>query len=201
MLYYFGRFVFLLYFKLFYRLQVSGSANLPGMKPFIICANHISWMDPLAIGAAIPAWYRINYMAKKELFKNYILRKLLLMVGAFPVNRQDADFTAVKKAYNLLKEGQVLGVFPEGTRSTNGLMQKAYNGAALIAVRSGIPILPVAVEGPYRFFEPLTIHIGQLFVLPPLIYEQKNEKKEQLDALSAIIISNINKLLPEKQSK
>ncbi len=196
MLYYFGRFVFLLYLKLFYRIKFIGRSNIPGRKPFIICANHISWLDPMAVAAALPAWYKINYMAKKELFKNPVLNFLLPMAGAFPVNRQEADLIAIKKAYLILKEGNVLGLFPEGTRSRNGIMQKAYNGAALIAVRSGVPILPVAVEGPYRFFKTLKVHVGEPFVLPPLVYELKNEKREQLDSMSDLIMNKISNLLP-----
>jgi 1-acyl-sn-glycerol-3-phosphate acyltransferase len=197
LLYYFARFVFLIYLKVFYRLTIIGRTNIPSRKPFIVCANHISWLDPLSVGVALPAWYRINYMAKKELFSNFVMRFLLQSAGAFPVNRQDADLIAVKKAYLILKEDQVLGLFPEGTRSKSGVMQKAYNGAALIAVRSGVPILPVAVEGPYRPFKPVKVHIGKPFVLPPLVYEQKNEKREQLDEMSDIIMSSISRLLAE----
>ncbi len=200
MLYYVARLVFLLYLKTFYRLQIVGRANIPGRKPFIVCANHISWLDPFAVGAAFPAWYRINYMAKKELFSNYILRYLLIRAGAFPVNRQEADLIAVKKAYLILKEGHVLGLFPEGTRSKSGVMQKAYNGAALIAVRSGVPILPVAVEGPYRLFKKIRVHIGKPFVLPPLVYEKKNEKREQLEIMSDTIMNAICRLLAENRN-
>jgi len=201
LLYYFARFVFLIYLKLFYRITIIGRTNIPGRKPFIICANHISWLDPLSVGIALPAWYRIHYMAKKELFSNFIMRFLLIKAGAFPVNRQDADLIAVKKAYSVLKEGHVLGLFPEGTRSKSGVLQKAYNGAALIAVRSGVPILPVAVEGPYRLFKPVKVHIGKAFVLPPLVYEQKNEKREQLDDMSNTIMSSISRLLTEQNNK
>ncbi len=201
LLYYFARFVFLIYLKVFYRITIIGRTNIPGRKPFIICANHISWLDPLSVGVALPAWYRINYMAKKELFSNFIMRFLLIRAGAFPVNRQEADLIAVKKAYLLLKEGHVLGLFPEGTRSKTGVLQKAYNGAALIAVRSGVPILPVAVAGPYRLFNPVKVHIGKPFVLPPLVYEQKNEKREQLEEMSDMIMGSISRLLLEQNNK
>jgi len=201
LLYYFARFIFLIYLKVFYRITIFGRTNIPGRKPFIVCANHISWHDPLSVGVALAARYRINYMAKKELFSNFILRFLLIRAGAFPVNRQEADLIAVKKAYLILKEGNVLGLFPEGTRSASGVMQKAYNGAALIAVRSGVPILPVAIEGPYRLFKPVKVHIGKPFVLPPLIYEQKNKKREQLEEMSDLIMNTISRLLTEQKNK
>jgi 1-acyl-sn-glycerol-3-phosphate acyltransferase len=198
MLYIVSRFVFLIILKLFFLLRIQGRDNLPARKPFIVCANHISLLDPLAVGAAIPAHYHIYYMAKKELFDNIILNRLLLMVGAFPVNRQEPDLNAVKRAYTILKEGNVLGLFPEGTRSKSGAIQKAFNGAALIAVRSGVPILPVAIEGPYCLFKPLKVHIGQPFTLPALVYEQKTEKKEQLEEMSCLIMNNISRMLPEQ---
>lgn len=114
------------------------------------------------------------------------------------MNRQEADFGAVKKAYQLLKEGQVVGMFPEGTRSTSGNIQEAYNGAALIAVRSGVPILPVAIEGTYRLFSPLKFYIGKPIVMPPLVYDSKEEKKALLNAMSCDIMRNIAKLIPDK---
>ncbi len=196
MLYIIGRFVFLIILKLFFLLRIRGRDNIPARKPFIICANHISMLDPMAVGAAIPVKYHIYYMAKKELFENIILKKLLLMVGAFPVNRQETDLYAVKRAYTILKEEKVLGIFPEGTRSKSGALRKAFNGAALIAVRSGVPILPVAIEGPYRLFRPLKVYIGKPFTLPPLVYEQKTEKKEQLEEMSYLIMNNISRMLP-----
>lgn len=198
LLYYFGRAVFCLYLKIFYHLTIHNTDNIPGRKPFIICSNHIFWLDPLAVAAALPASYKIHFMAKKELFNNFLTSYLFRKVYAFPVNRQDADLGAIKKAYQLLKEGQVLGLFPEGTRSKTNRMLKAYNGAALISVRSGVPVLPVAIVGPYRLFKRINVFIGPPFVLPPLIYDHKEKKREQLDEMSEIIMKNIGKLMPEK---
>lgn len=114
------------------------------------------------------------------------------------MNRHEADYSAVKKAYHLLREGQVVGMFPEGARSTSGEVQKAYNGAALIAVRSGVPILPVAIEGTYRLFSPLKFYIGKPFVMPPFVYNSKEEKKALLNSMSCDIMHNIAKLIPDK---
>jgi len=183
--------------RLAFRVRVSGMEYLPRRKPFIICANHISWLDPITLAVVIPAGYRINFMAKKELFKNPIFAFVLRMVGAYPVDRKSPDYTSIRKSYQLLNEGHVLGLFPEGSRSKSGRLQKAQNGAALIAVRSGVPILPVAIQGPYRFFKPLQVNVGPPFVLPPLVYEDKGEKKEKLEAMSYEIMAHIKRLLPE----
>ena len=198
MVYNFGRYFFMIYLKLLYRYTIHGSKNIPERKPFIICVNHLCWLDPVAVGAAFPSSYKIRYMAKKELFSNFFLSYIFQKAGAFPVNRQDADFGAIKKAYQLIKDGQVLGLFPEGTRSTDGELLKAYNGAALIAVRSGVPILPMAI-GTYRLFRPLHVYIGAPFVLPPLVYENKDQKREQLDAMSRTIMEKISKLISDHQ--
>ncbi len=193
-----GRFVAWVYLKLLFKIKVEGLDNIPKRKPFILCSNHINWMDPLTIGTTLPAYYRIHFMAKQEIFNNFITSLFFRKLGAFPVKRDDADLIAIKTAYQLLKEGQVLGLFPEGSRSKTGEIQKAYNGAALIAVRSGVPIVPIAISGPYRLFKPVKLYLGEPFVLPPLIYDNKAEKKKRLEEMSETIMLKIKKLLPEE---
>ncbi len=200
MLYQIVRMFFLIILKIFYRVKVHGRENIPGRKPFIICSNHISWWDPVVIGTAFPGSYRIHFMAKKELFSNFIFSYLLRKAYAFPLKRKDADYAAIRKAYQLLQDGQVLGLFPEGSRSKSGKLQKPFNGAALIAVRSGVPVLPIAIDGPYRPFKPLHVFIGPPFVLSPLNYEQKEEKKAQLQEMSHHIMGHIKDLLPGHSS-
>jgi len=190
------RLFFLIIVKMLYRVRVHGKENIPGRKPFIICSNHISWWDPVVIGTAFPGSYRIHFMAKRELFSNFIFSYLLHKACAFPLSRKDADYAAIRKAYQLLQDRQVLGLFPEGSRSKSGKLQKPYNGAALIAVRSGVPVLPIAIEGPYRPFKPLNVYIGPPFVLPPLNYDQKEDKKAQLGKMSHHIMGHIKNLLP-----
>lgn len=199
MLYYFGRFIFAIYLRTVYRMKIYGLENVPKKIPFIICSNHLHMLDPTTISSTIPFGYRVYFMAKKELFRNPILAFLLRRVGAFPVNREEADYAAIKKSYQLLKEGKIIGLFPEGTRSKEGILRKAQDGAALIAVRSGVPIMPVAIEGPYRPFKPLKVYVGSAFVLPPLVYEKKEEKKVQLEQMSSIIMTNIARLFPDQQ--
>ncbi|MGM0651663.1 MAG: lysophospholipid acyltransferase family protein [Bacillota bacterium] len=196
-----GRFIAWVYLRLFFKIKVQGLDNIPKRKPFILCSNHINWMDPLTIGTTLPASYRIHFMAKQEIFNNFITSIFFRKLGAFPVKRKNADLAAIKTAYQLLKEGQVLGLFPEGSRSKTGRLQKAYNGAALIAVRSGVPIVPIAISGPYRYFKPVRMFIGEPFVLPPLIYENKEDKKEHLEEMSEMIMINIKKQLPQDSNK
>ena len=199
-LYIFVRLFFAIYLKVFFRLKVHGFEHIPTRTPFIVCSNHISWLDPVTVGASVPASYRIHYMAKKELFNNSVIAYILKKVGAFPLNRKDADYAAIRRAYQLLQRGQVLGLFPEGSRSKNGKLQKAFKGSALIAVRSGVPILPIGISGPYRLFKPLNVFIGPPFVLSPLDYENKEEKNAQLEEMSSQIMKQIRHLLPEQHN-
>jgi len=195
-IYLFGRALFSLYIKVFFRFKVLGKENIPPRKPFIICANHVRMIDPMVVGAAFPPGYKVHFMAKQELFRNSLLSFLLRKAGAFPVDRHEKGYGAIRSSLSLLQSGKIIGLFPEGSRSRDGLLQKAHDGASLIAVRSGYPIIPVAINSTYRLFKKLEVHIGPAFVLPALEYETRDEKKEALEKMSCQIMANIRKLLP-----
>lgn len=198
MLYRIGHFLFKLYFKLFYRLRVIGKEHIPGSGPLLICANHISWFDPLLLACVLPVKFRVHFMAKEELFRNRFFAFILKKLGAFPVNRGAADYASIKKAYQLLQEGKVVFLFPEGSRSANGQLQKAKDGAALIAARQPVPILPAAVIGPYRIGRPLQVRFGPTFTLPNFEFSGRQEKKERLGKMSVLIMEKIGELLPAR---
>lgn len=196
MLYRFGHFVFRIVYRVFYRRRVYGRELLPDQGPLIICSNHISWQDPLSVGTALPPRYRVKFMAKGELFHNPIAGYVLKKVGAFPVDRRIADYGAIRRSFRILDEGGVIGLFPEGTRSRTGELQKIQHGAALIAGRSGAPVLPVLVVGPYRFGHPLSIIIGPTFKVPGLEYDRRADRKVQLKEGSRIIQEHLQSLYP-----
>lgn len=198
MLYRFGHFVCAIFYRIFYRRRLYGSEHIPKEGPLIICANHINWQDPLVIGSAMPPGLQIKFMAKKELFKNPLAAYFLRKVGAFSVDRQSADYGAVRRAIQVLNGNGVLGLFPEGTRgkSTSGQLQKAQKGSALIAGHSGAPLLPVLVVGPYRLGRPLKIICGPVFTIPRLEYNSREEKKEYLEESSRVIIDRLQELFP-----
>lgn len=196
MLYRFGHFIFAIYYRIFYRRRVYGRENVPQQGPLIICANHINWQDPLAIGSALPTNLKIKFMAKEELFHNPLVACILHELGAFPVDRRIADSRAIRRALQILQEGGVIGLFPEGTRGKPGRLQKAQKGAALIAGRSGAPVLPVLVVGPYCLGRPLKIICGPVFQLPKLEYSSREEKKALLEEGSRMIMDHLQELFP-----
>ncbi|NMA92850.1 MAG: 1-acyl-sn-glycerol-3-phosphate acyltransferase [Firmicutes bacterium] len=198
MVYRLGHLLFSCYFKLVYRWQIFGLENIPASGPFIICSNHISWFDPPLIGCSIPPKLMVYFMAKQELFKNFIFGAILKKIGAFPIDRNKVDYAAIRTSFQLLAEGKVICLFPEGTRSKSGRLQPAHPGAAMIAARSKAPVLPVAITGPYRPGRPLLVNFGPVFYLPNL---ERGNRKDNLKAHSKIIMSRIGELLIPDQER
>jgi 1-acyl-sn-glycerol-3-phosphate acyltransferase len=141
-----ARFIVRVVFRaVFMRLEVRGKANVPRSGPLVVCSNHVHNFDPVVVGAAVPR--ALLYMAKKELFAVPGLRGLIRFFGAFPIDRGAADRAALRYAVNAVGEGFALLMFPEGTRSITGRIERVLPGAAFVALRTGAPVLPVAVTG------------------------------------------------------
>lgn len=126
-------------------VRLEGRERIPRDRRFLIIANHISWKDPPAVSLSFDM--HIRYMAKKEVFDLPIWGGLLRASGMIPLRRGEGDRRAVATALRVLAAGQPLGLFPEGTRSRDGIMRRANRGVAFIAMRAGVPILPVGVIG------------------------------------------------------
>jgi 1-acyl-sn-glycerol-3-phosphate acyltransferase len=127
---------------------------------YILCGNHISMIDPVIL--AVSTKRQIHFMGKKELFENkffgYVFRKL----GGFPVDRQGVSLSAIKNSIEILNNGGILGIFPEGTRISEGFDEKnAKPGVAIIAAKSKTKILPFFIKGPYRFRGRIDIIFGE----------------------------------------
>ena len=130
-------------FRFLFRMKFYGFENIPKEGGLLLCCNHRTYFDPVAL--AIGCNKRvIHYMAKEELFHG-LFGKLIKAIGAFPVNRQHAGADTMNTAYQLLKDGEILGMFPEGTRSKDGKLLKFKAGAVMIAAKENVPILPAAV--------------------------------------------------------
>jgi 1-acyl-sn-glycerol-3-phosphate acyltransferase len=148
-----------------YRLHARGRENLPREGGFVLACNHVSSFDPWPLG--LPIWPRrfLRFMAKSELYW-FPLTLVLNGAGAFPVRRGQADTEAIETAVRLAREGNVVAMFPEGTRRQKGLVKKFQprprTGAARIALEAGVPLVPAAVKGTDRLLRlgPLRVAYG-----------------------------------------
>ncbi len=183
-------------FRFFFRGQTKGISNMPKEGGVVIVANHGSHLDPPILGHALGR--PVSFMAKSELFRIPILSFIISACGAYPVNRGAGDREALRKASNRLIEGWATGVFLDGTRQENGRVNDPKSGAALLAARTGSPILPVAIVNSHRAFPKgsflprfVSIHlrVGEL-IQPP-----STRKREDLTSTTKEIQNSINSML------
>lgn len=180
--------------------HVEGVGNFPHTGPVIVAANHINWIDPPLIIAASPR--RIVYLAKEELATGRRGMLLGKAVGWLTIRRGTPDRAALRGALEVLKRGWPLGIFPEGTRSPSGVLQRGHPGTAMLALGSGAPVLPVGVWGSYGFKLPrdfLTrpqfhIRYGEPFVLRDADFSDAG--RDRLVAATDLIMQRIAALLP-----
>jgi 1-acyl-sn-glycerol-3-phosphate acyltransferase len=128
--------------RLLFDARVFGEELVPAQGGLVVAANHRSYLDPPLLGTWFPR--TVHFMAKRELFAIPVVGWLIRQVHAFPVDRDSADLGAIRRALRILKEGGVVGIFPEGTRNLDG-EAKARGGAVLLAVTAGCPLVPLAL--------------------------------------------------------
>lgn len=141
--------------------KVYNKENLDNTKDgLIVCGNHRSMIDPVIL--AVSTKRQVHYMGKKELFESKFLGFIFKNLGAFPVDRKGVSLSAIKSSLNILNNGGVLGIYPEGTRIKTGYDENnAKAGIALIAKKANVKIMPVYLEGDYKFRGKLRLYIGK----------------------------------------
>jgi 1-acyl-sn-glycerol-3-phosphate acyltransferase len=178
--------------------HIEGRENIPRKGPIILACNHFSVGDPPILTGIVPR--RISWMAKQELFQTPVIGWLYNMFGCVPVRRFEADLKALRMSQEVLQRGHVLGMFPEGTRSAGRGLKKGEPGTAVIALRTGVPVLPVAIWGTENVKLPrdlfrrtrVWVRFGQPFTLPIT----KRLTKEQVEESTELIMRRIAALLP-----
>lgn len=175
--YRFAKTVIYPFFLIFQPVKVIGKENIPDKDAFILCSNHTSMTDPFFKVAIFKR--QIHFMSKAELFKVGLFRVVLNAVGAFAVDRGKGDMNAINKARSLVKEGKIIGIYPEGTRYPEGAPRKAKSGIAYIAMDTKADILPVSVyrEGKYNLFKKTTIRIGKLIKFDDLVSDKATQRE------------------------
>ncbi len=173
-------------FLQFFFLPFSGTKlfdceKIPAEGGCILYSNHISMWDPFMLHyACYPRFPRL--MAKAELFKIPVVRAAIKYLRAFPVDRGNSDTSAIRAACELLKEGHILGIYPEGTRSKTGEMGEFKQGTAMIAARADVPMVPMYIHRKYRWFGKTRIVVGDPFTVSDIMNEKGLSRKEALRA-------------------
>ncbi len=183
--------------------RVEGRENIPASGGAILVSNHLNNADPCVIPGALNR--RIVTMAKKEMFQWPVVSLLFRLIGAFPVDREGADLSALREAQNVVHDGILLLMFPEGTRSKDHKLHEGFPGTALVAYRTGAPIVPIAIWGteslkwPTFFFRPflgpqVAMRIGKPFYPRPTQRITSQAAREATDD----IMVHIAQLLPSE---
>ena len=179
-------------FGVIFRTRVIGVENVPREGSLIVAANHLSNWDPPFLGTFLGR--EICYMAKEELFKNPIFAAAIRALHVFPVKRGSADKTAIKHAVKLLKDGQCLGIFPEGTRSKTGKIGKAESGVALIAAMTKAPIVPALIVNTNKIFGEKMFPQLAVVYGTPMHFDGNIKDKESLSEFANSIMIEVEKL-------
>ena len=173
--------------RLYHWPRFKGRENLPE-GPCVICANHAGFADPiwvfLLMGTRMPPWT----MAKKSVMDKPVLGPFLAAFRAFPVDRDNVDVKAIKKSLTVLKNGEKLLIFPEGTRIKNGKKSEPKSGAVLLAQRAGVPLVPVYLTHKRRPFHPIKVYMGQAYTPA---YSSRRPDNEELERHTAELMAKI----------
>jgi 1-acyl-sn-glycerol-3-phosphate acyltransferase len=183
-------------------VHITGRSHVPRSGPYIVVTNHMSKADPPIINLILPP-IRLRFFAGEKWAKNIILGPLMHLAGAVYINRGEVDRRALKEALEALKAGAIFGLAPEGTRSKVGALIEARDGAAYLASRAGVPILPVGVVNtdlirhnlPRLRRTRMEAHVGRPFLLPAFDHRVKGP---ELTACTHLIMAHIAALIPER---
>lgn len=187
-MYYFAGYLLKIVLSIFGRLKVHQKENLPQSGGYVLACTHTGWLDILWLGVSILP-LKVHYMAKIELFQSGPLKWLMQKLNAFPVNRENPGPSAIKTPRKLIKEGEIVGIFPSGTRTSEEAPLK--RGAVTIIGNSKAPIVPAAYIGPNNFKDLLRFQKPKLIFGEPIYADQSVSRKEAMD----IMMDDLNQAL------
>lgn len=180
--------LFTVFSKVFYKYEVIGAENVPDEGNIIIAANHKSNLDPIFVASAIKN-RTVATIGKKELFENKILATILNKLNVIPIDRDNPGISTIKTILKKIKEGYVIGIFPEGTRVKGNGFGEAKAGLALFAVKGKANVVPISIISNYKLFNKVTIYIDK-----PISFEEYYKQKlgtEDYERLSGDVLEVI----------
>lgn len=186
--------LFIFVYKLIYRIKVVNKEYVPKEGAYIICANHVNMLDALSVVCTNKR--KVRFICKHSMFKKKILGAILKIGDTIPLNREKNDIESMKRTIKALKNGDLLGIFPEGTRKGMEKNVKAKNGAAFFALKSGVKVVPLGIQGSFKPFTKVKLVYGE-----PLDFSEyygKEKDKETLEKVTNIIMDNIVMLTNKK---
>lgn len=197
-MYYFAGYFSKIILSIFGRLKVYQKDKLPESGGYVIACTHTGWVDILWLGISILP-LKVHYMAKIELFKNGPLKWLMQQLNAFPVNRENPGPSAIKIPRKLIKQGEIVGIFPSGTRTSEDVPLK--RGAVTIAGYANAPIIPAAYAGPNNFKDLLKFKQPRVIFGEPIYAPENTSRKEGLEIMMSELDDALHHLQLELESK
>jgi len=198
MIYHISRYILWLFFKICFRYKVRYAQNIPKKGPFIIAGNHLSFLDPAAAGCITKRW--VCFLAREDIFNSKIFSWWASRVGVIPIKRGRFDLSAIKGSLEKLRQGRIVALFPEGTRSRDGAIQNPRKGVGYLAAKAGVPVVPILIKGsdqalPRRSimirFKPIEVRVAQ--PVEPGMFLDKYGKCDY-QALSSEVMKRIRAL-------
>lgn len=193
--------------RLWLRFKIHGAENVPARGGCILASNHASFLDPPMVACGID--HRIvQFMTRDTLYSSWIRRWFMNRIECIPIDRTKGDVAALRKGIRTLKEGHVVVLFPEGTRSLTGELQPAKGGIAFLVAKAGVPVVPVYVEGSHRalpkggkWIKPVrtAVYFGR--PIPPEEIKAVGDDREAYEKIGQLIMSHIAALNPSLHPK
>ncbi|EHL16527.1 MAG: lysophospholipid acyltransferase family protein [Peptoanaerobacter stomatis] len=177
MLYSVLRFIINIVLRIVYRIEVVGNNTVESNKAYIVASNHRNNLDPLLVIITFNK-RKIHYIAKKELFENKILKFILDRTYVISLDRNKNDLGALKESLKVLKDGEILGIFPQGTRVSSIEDDTSKAGIGMFAMRTNTPVIPVSIvaENNYKPFSKIKIIYHDLYTVPEQLMTEKNNE-------------------------
>lgn len=204
-LYKVSRFLMWVELRIWHRYRTSGVRNVPDQGGCILAGNHASFLDPAALGCAVTHRY-VHFVTRQDLRRFRPFRWWADRVGALPLDRDKGDVAAMKLMLKVLKAGEALALFPEGTRTHDGQLQKAKGGLGFLISKAAVPVIPIYLAGTFAAFprdarwikpRPITVYYGP--PISPAEIMAMGQGRENYEALADLVMARIAALKTEHE--